>query len=161
MTPRRTAGFTIIEMVFAILIGTILTGIALSTFQTAQSRFAARGAKAVYATMHQRARSKAIERGETVLLFVDTAGDSAFVFSLGGGIEETTRFRPDFNVDLRSTPANFWMCMTPRGYADYNCGSFRQFGITATTPSAIRLQFWRGADSTSLMILPMGQLVGM
>ena len=158
---RRTSGFTIIEMVFAILIGTILTGIALSTFQTVQSRFAARGAKAVYATMHQRARSKAIERGETVLLFVDTAGDSAYVFTMSGGIEDRTRFRPEFNVDLRSPLSTFILCMTPRGYADYECGSFRQFGFTASTPNALRLQFWRGADSTSVVILPMGQLVGM
>jgi len=158
---RRTAGFTLIEMVFAILIGTILTGIALSTIQTAQSRYATRSAKNMYATMQQRARSRAIESGETILLFVDTAGDSAYTYTLTGGLHDVVRFRPDLNVDIRSSASMFMLCMTPRGYADYECGSLRMYGVTASSNSATRLEFWRGGDSTSVVILPMGQLVGM
>jgi hypothetical protein len=149
-----------IEMVFAIVIGMILTGIALTSFRTAQARFAASSAKGVYGTLHQRARSKSVEMGETVMLNVDVAGDSAFLFSASEGITNVTRFGAELNVDLRSRFPSFIMCMTPRGYADYDCGSYSMFGFTATSSDTIRLEFWQSSDSASVLILPMGQLVG-
>jgi hypothetical protein len=93
---------------------------------------------------------------------VSTAGDSAFIIdwrmpSSPNVRSDITRFREEFNVDLRASAASFWVCMTPRGYADPSCP-----GAGVTTPnSAIRLEFWMNADSTSVTILPMGQLVGM
>lgn len=156
MTRKRT-GFTLIEMVFVILIGSILTMVALQTFQNAQARMAARSAKTMYATLHQRARARAIEMGETVLFIVDTVGDSAFMFS-NGQITDVTRFRSQMNVDLRATPTSFLLCMTPRGYADPNCSAY---AFTATSSSPIDLEFWMNADSSTITILPMGQLVGM
>jgi prepilin-type N-terminal cleavage/methylation domain-containing protein len=154
---RKTSGFTLIEMVFVILIGSLLTMVALSTFQNAQAAFAARGAKTMYATLHQRARSKAIEMGETVIFFVDTTGDSALIVS-SDGITDVTRFRVQQGVDLRATPTSFIMCMTPRGYADPNCSAY---AFTATSSSPIKVEFWLNADSTSVTVLPMGQLVDM
>jgi type II secretory pathway pseudopilin PulG len=150
-----------IEMVFAIVIGTILTGIALTSFRTAQARFAASSAKSVYGTLHQRARSKSVELGETVILTVDVAGDSAYLGTLSEGRTDVTRFGSELNVDLRSRFPEFTICMTPRGYADYDCGALSQFGFIATTTDTIRLEFWQSSDSASVLILPMGQLVGM
>ena len=40
----RSAGFTMIELLIVIFIGSILVGIALSGFQSAQAAFAALGA---------------------------------------------------------------------------------------------------------------------
>lgn len=158
---RRAAGFTLIELVFVILIGSILTGVALSSFQNVQARFAVRGAKEMYMTLHQRARSKAVEMGETVLLMVYVQGDSALIFSPSEGATDVTHFRRQIDVELRSTgSSSFHMCMTPRGYADYNCGSFTNFGLTQTYADTMRLQFWLNADSASVLILPMGQLIG-
>lgn len=158
---RRPSGFTLIELVIVILIGSILTSIALSSFQNVQNRFAVQGAKEMYMTLHQRARSKSVEMGETVLLFVYAQGDSAFIFSQSEGVTDVTRFDEQLNVDLR-TPANasYLMCMTPRGYADFDCGSYGNFGVTQTFADTVRLQFWLNADSTSVLVLPMGQLVG-
>jgi Tfp pilus assembly protein FimT len=151
-----------IEMVFAIVIGTILTGIALTSFRTAQARFAASSAKGVYATLHQRARSKSVELGETVLLYVDVAGDSAWLGTVSEGVTDMTRFGSDLNVDLRSRFPLLRFCMTPRGYADYDCGAFSIFQtVQATTADTVRLEFWQSSDSSSVLILPMGQLVGM
>ena len=158
---RKPSGFTLIELVFVVLIGSILTSVALASFQNVQSRFAVRGAKEMYMTLHQRARSKAVERGETVLLLVYVQGDSALIFSQSEGITDVTRFDDQLDVDLQ-TPGNFsyLMCMTPRGYADYDCGSYGNFGITQTFADTVRLQFWLNADSASVLVLPMGQLVG-
>ena len=149
---RARAGFTIIELIIVIVIGSILVGVALSSFQTVQASLAARGAKNMYATLHQRARVRSIELGQRSLLYIDTTGDSAAIFS-GGAWRDVTNFRRQLNVDLRATPATFFICMNPRGYADPNCG----FGIT----SPVKLEFWLSGDSTSLTILPMGQLVGL
>lgn len=140
-----------------ILIGSLLVSIAISSFQNAQNAFAARGAKNMYATLQARARARAVELGSTVLFVVDTQGDSAFMFS-NGAISDVTNFRRELNVDLRATPAAFLMCMTPRGYADPDCPAY---GFTSTSSSPIKLEFWLNADSTSVTVLPMGQLVGM
>lgn len=158
---RTPAGFTLIEMVFVILIGSILTSIALAGFRNVQTRFAVQGAKEMYMTLHQRARSKAVEMGETVIFFVYPQGDSAKIFSASEGATDLTRFDEQINVDLR-TPGNgdFSVCMTPRGYADYNCGSYTSLGMTQTYSDTVRLEFWMNEDSASVLILPMGQLIG-
>jgi prepilin-type N-terminal cleavage/methylation domain-containing protein len=161
MTYKR-AGFSLIELLVVIMIGSILVTIALSTFQNAQASLAARSAKTMYATLHQRARAKAIELGRTQLLIVDAVGDSAFIYDWNPQtftvqFTDVTRFREQMNVDLRAAMSSFLICMTPRGYADTTCPAF---GFS-TTNVPIRLEFWLNADSTSVMILPMGQLVGM
>lgn len=153
---RRTPGFTVIELVIALLIGTILTSVALSTFKTAQNRLAVRGAKATYASLHARARAIGIERGTTVALWVDSNGDSAWI-ATPDGVQEVIRFGSEMHIDLRSpspvaAAAGFVLCMTARGYAEAACG---------TTSSLIHLQFWQNSDSTSLRIMPTGQLLGL
>ena len=151
-------GFTLVDMITALLIGGILVTIALTSVQTAQSAYAVRNAKTMFATLHQRARARSVEMGETVLFIMDAVGDSAFIFTPTTGISDVTRFRSQLNVDVRGP--TYLMCMTPRGYADYNCGSFGGF-ITATSASTIKLEFWQNADSTSVLVLPMGQLAGL
>lgn len=162
---RTPGGFTLIEMVIVILIGSILTSIALAQFQNVQARFAVEGAKQMYMTLHQRARSRSVEMGETVLLFVHPLGDSAYIFTpsmpVAERVSDVTRFDEQLNVDIR-TPGdvNVTICMTPRGYADYNCGSYTNFGVTGTFADTVRFQFWLNADSASVLVLPMGQLIG-
>ena len=103
----------------------------------------------------------AIELGRTQIFYVNTAGDSALIMDwqppASPVITDVTRFREELNVDLRSSVSAFMICMTPRGYADPNCPALPIF--TASVP--IQLEFWMNADSTSVTILPMGQLVGM
>jgi prepilin-type N-terminal cleavage/methylation domain-containing protein len=154
---RSRNGFTLIELVVVILIGSILVGVAMNSFQSAQSAYRARSGKTVYATLHQLARARAVELGQTVLLYVDTDGDSAFTVD-GGSVNNVTHFRSELGVDLRATPTRFRICMTPRGYADPDCPAL---ALTATSSSPITLEFWQGGDSSTVVILPMGQLVGL
>jgi prepilin-type N-terminal cleavage/methylation domain-containing protein len=163
---RRADGFTLIELIVVILIGSILTGVALSSFSNVQTRFAVQGAKQAYMTLHQRARSKAVESGETVILVNWASGDSVALLVRDGADSvwsDQTHFRRQFDVDVR-TPGDvtYVICMTPRGYADYNCGSWGAINAAsqATFADTFRVQFWLSADSASVLVLPMGQLVG-
>ena len=146
---RSRLGFSLIELVIALLIGSILTSIALSSYGNARGRFAVRGARNTFAALHARARAQAIERGSTVRLMVDAAGDSVYLVS-GGITLENVRFGEELNVDIRSSSGSLRLCMNSRGYADSDCNSFN------TTPT---VTFWQNADSASVSILPLGQLV--
>ena len=146
---RSRHGFSLIELIIALLIGSILTSIALSSYGNAQGRFAVRGARSTFLTLHARARAQAIELGTTVRLVVDVTGDSIYLSS-GGRNLETIHFADEFRVDIRSSAGNIRLCMNSRGYADTSCNSF------TTTP---KVTFWQNADSASVSILPLGQLV--
>ena len=144
----RIRGFTLLEVVIALVIGSILTSIAMSGFGNARGPYAVRGARNTFAALHARTRAQAIEAGARVLLFVDVAGDSAFIW--GGQNLETVKFGEELNVDLRSSLGNLRICMNARGFADPDCNSFS---------STARLQFSHNADTASVEILPLGQLV--
>ncbi|MDH5589513.1 MAG: type II secretion system GspH family protein [Gemmatimonadota bacterium] len=146
---RRTSGFTIIEVVIALLIGGILTSIAMTQFGNARGRFAVRGARNTFVSLQARARAHAIEKGTWFLLVVDPAGDSAWVSNYGTGqIIETIHFGEELHVDLRSTATSIRICMGARGLANPACMVNRT-----------KLQFWHNADSASVDIMPLGQLI--
>lgn len=147
--PRSRHGFSLVELVIALVIGSILTSIALSSYGNARGRFAVRGARNTFASLHARARAQAIELGTTVRLTVDLAGDSVALWA-GTDRLEVVDFGGELNVDVASSSGNLRLCMSPRGYADTSCNSFS---------SPVTLTFQAGADTASVQILPLGQLV--
>ena len=146
---NRSQGFTMVELVIALLVGTILTSIALSSFGGARATFAVRGARNTFATLAARTRATAIEHGASTLLYVSVSGDSAYI-SDGTSTLESVHFADEFHVDLKSSGGDIRLCMNSRGYADTDCNNFS---------STVRLEFWQNADSASVNILPLGQLV--
>lgn len=146
---RSVRGFTVVELVITLLIGSILTSIALASFGNARGRFAVRGARTTFATVHARARAHAIELGGIVRVWVDVSGDSVVLLDPDGVTLENIHFADEFNVDLRAT-SSFRLCMNARGYADESCG---------TVSTVVTLEFWQNADSATVKILPLGQLV--
>ena len=146
---RSVGGFTVVELVVTLLIGSILTSIALASFGNARGRFAVRGARTTFATVHARARAQAIELGGIVRLWVDVSGDSVVLLDPNGATLENIRFAEEVNVGLKAT-SSFRLCMNSRGYADEDCG---------TVSSIVTLEFWQNADSSTVKILPLGQLV--
>ena len=147
MTRRR--GFTIIELVIALMVGIILTSIALSSFGGARASFAVRGARNTFTTLVARTRAQAIESGSTVRLMVSVAGDSAYITKDGTTLD-AVHFGDEFHVDLKSSVGDFRLCMNSRGYGDSGCTNFS---------STVRLEFWQGSDSSTVKVLPLGQLV--
>lgn len=147
--PRSRHGFSLVELVIALLIGSILTSIALSSYGSARGRFAVRGARNTFVSVHARARAQAIELGSTVRLIVDVDGDSIALWNDGRTLE-SIHMGEELNVDIRSTSGTFRLCMNSRGYADTDCNNFS---------GSPKVTFWHNADSASVTILPLGQLV--
>ncbi len=146
---HRPRGFTVVELVIALVIGAILTSIAMTYYGNARGRFSVRGARHAFTTMVARARADAIEGGRNTWLVADMSGDSV-VLLRAGTVLETMHFDHEYHVDLKSTTGSIRLCMTPRGYADPSC--------SGAVSSIATLQFWQNADSCSIQILPMGQL---
>jgi prepilin-type N-terminal cleavage/methylation domain-containing protein len=150
---RSRSGFTIIELVIVIVVGSILTSIALTQISGAQGRIAVQGARTTYAAVQARARAHGIEMGQNVLFHVDSTGDSIWIEHDGGVIEKIL-FGNEQNVDIRislnGAPASMTLCFSPRGYTDTSCN---------TTNLIHRVEFWQESDSSTLLTLPMGQLV--
>ena len=153
MKPWRPhLGFTLIEIVIALLIGSILTSIALASFGNASGRFAARGARDTYAAMHARARAMAIERGERIRIYVIPDYDWIVITTdtPTWPYLESVYFDDRYDVDVQGTWAR--TCMNPRGYADAypDCTSYS---------SPLTQQFVVNADSSEVTLLPLGQII--
>lgn len=149
MQPLRR-GFTLIELVIVLLIGSILTSIALAGFGNARGGFAVRGARTTLGSLHARARAQAIEAGSMILMVIDPAGDSITLVN-GTTVLETIYFGEELNVDIRTgSGTQVRLCMNARGFADADCNSFN---------SSETVTFWHNADSASVRILPLGQVL--
>jgi prepilin-type N-terminal cleavage/methylation domain-containing protein len=145
---RRARGFTLIEVLIVIVIGGILTSIAIKELGPASSRTSAQQARNVFNGIASRARAHAIERGQTAILVVDAHADSVSIVA-GGDVLETVHFRASMGIDIQAEAAVTQICMTPRGFADPSCNSFN---------TTIRVAFVQGAQSREVEILPLGQI---
>lgn len=145
----RTGGFTIIEVMVALVVGTILISLTLDALGPLQARMANRSAQQMFLSVHARARAYAVERGRTTRFRVDMAGDSAW-FTFAGDRVEKVDFRDRLGVDLQSSTASLTMCLTSRGFADLDCNSFG---------SPVTVDFVAGGETSSAEVQPAGQIV--
>ena len=93
----RRSGFSIIELVVVLMVGSVLTSIAITNFNGVSGRFAVKGAQQTLMSMHARARVQAVEYGRTVRLHVDPAGDSIWL-SRDSEVLDVMDFGEEFNV---------------------------------------------------------------
>lgn len=145
---RRSKGFTILEVLVVLVISTVLMSMAVKAFGATSSHLAVRQARNVYAGMVARARAQAIESGFTTLVVANIPGDSVWIFA-NGRVVENVRFSEEMGVDIQSTSSTVRLCMSPRGYANTDCNSFK---------STTKMSFAQGAESESIQILPLGQI---
>jgi prepilin-type N-terminal cleavage/methylation domain-containing protein len=144
------SGFTLVELVIVILMGSILTSFAVSSFSNMQGRFSTTGARNVFQSMVSRAKAQAIEYGTFVSLTAEANGDSVWI-SVGDSILEKIYFADEQAVDLTfSSGSLLTICMSPRGWADTNC---------STHSSSVNVIFKAGADSSYVTVRPLGQVV--
>ena len=138
-----------IELVVVLMVGSILTSIAIMNFNGVSGRFAVKGARQTLMSMHARARVQAVEYGQSVKLHVDPDGDS-ILLSRGSEILDVMDFSQEFNVDIEtSTNSRVKVCMNPRGFADTGCNSFS---------SPVTITFVLNSDSASVLMLTLGQM---
>ena len=146
----RRSGFSVVELVVVLMVGSVLTSIAIRNFSGVSGRFAVKGARQTLMSMHARARAQAVEYGQTVRLNMSASGDSAWL-SRDSEILETVNFGAEFNVDLKtSTDADVRVCMNPRGFADTGCNNYS---------SPVTVMFLLTSDTASVRIFTLGQMV--
>ncbi len=149
MARNRSLGFTLLELIIVILIGSVLLSVTVGRISGTRSVLSAVGARQAYLALHSRTRAQAIEFGSTARLMLDVSGDSAWIVQ-GGNTIETYRFAPDgVDVQSSSSDAVIQMCMVARGYSEPRCNSFGE---------SVTLTFVTARSSTSLVLLPMGQV---
>ncbi len=146
---NRRSGFSLIELVVVLMVGSVLTSIAITSFHGVSGRFATRGARQTFMGMHARARAQAVEYGQTVRLHLSPDGDSVWL-SRGGEVLEAIDFGEEFNVDIRtSTGLDLKVCMNARGFAETGCNNF-------TSP--VTVTFLLASDTASVRVLTLGQV---
>ena len=146
MDQRR--GFTMVELIIVLVVGTILTTMAMRAISDYQMSTSVSQARQVFLSMHARARAQAIELGQDVELKIDTANDSVYVAS--GGVTLTgVGVRTQFGVDIQGSGTHT-VCMNSRGFADTSCNSF------STTLSLV---FAQGSEADTVQVLPLGQVL--
>ncbi len=145
---RRARGFTLVEVIIALVIGGILTSIAIRGIGMTSPGLATRQARNLFVGMAARARAQAVESGQTTMLITNTVGDSVMILA-GGRIVEKVRFDGELDVDIQASSNVVRLCMSPRGYANPDCNSFS---------SPVKVAFVAGTKSESVEILPLGQI---
>ena len=132
------------------MVGSVLTSIAITSFNGVSGRFATKGARQAFMAMSARARAQAVEYGRTVRLNLDPGGDSVWL-SRGNEVLEILDFHEEFGVDIRtSTNSDLRVCMNARGFADTRCNNFA---------SPVTVTFLLASDTASVRVLSFGQMV--
>lgn len=149
-------GFSLVELLFVILIGGVLMSLALPAFRGYTSRREAMNARHAFMMAASRARAAAVERGDVVVLMVRIYRDTVFVMS-GDGVDtlevldyRNSEIRADILVD--GTPAPFRICYTPRGFVHPSCQDGEYL------PRAIGFANWNGSDTVWAVINAVGQV---
>lgn len=144
----RRKGFTLIEVVVAIVVSAVLLGITVNAFGGVRSRYAVREGRNAFAALHARTRAQAIEFGQTVELHADATRDSVWI-ERNDTILEALRLGNELGIDLRTEASPMTLCINSRGFGDTGCSSF-------STP--IALLFATDSDTARLELFPLGQI---
>jgi Tfp pilus assembly protein FimT len=145
---RSTSGFTVLELIIVLVLGVIMTSMAIKGFGMVANQASVREARGMFQSMLARTRAQAIESGWTTMLIADAQGDSVMVLA-NGQIVENVRFGEELGIDIQTTARLTRICMNPRGFANPDCNSFS---------SPIKMAFVRGPKAQSIEILPLGQI---
>ncbi len=142
----RKGGFSLIELLFVIMIGGVLLAITAPQIGRLQARGAAINARDGFIWLASRGRAAAIQEGQVVTVTLDPSARRATARTAAGDTIDRLDFRGDYGASVTtSTGAAVSICYTPRGFAD--CPA-----------SDVDATFRTGADSASLRVRPLGQV---
>ena len=149
-------GFTLVELLLVIIIGAIMMMMAIPSFTRVTAGQNARNARDQLVWMSARARSRAIERGQVILLEVHTGNDRAWIVrrntgtALASDTLEKVNFLTEQSVELSGTATQVTLCYNPRGYA---------FGCSGNSPSTNQsVVFSHAGKSATAVLKPLGQI---
>jgi Tfp pilus assembly protein FimT len=140
-------------MVTVIVIGGVLTGIALNSFSRVRGQLSTRTAQSNFMGLHAQARAFSVERGVPVRLVVDEGTDRVRVEILGPAgtqVQNELDFREVFGVDLVTGQGSVNICFTPRGIANPNCAG-------AFSGGSLVVQFNAANRTRTVTVFPLGQ----
>lgn len=156
MALRATrGGYTLVELIVVLIIGVILTKQAVPGFTRMIRAKNAQNARDQLVWMAQRARSRAIERGQVWQMEIDPTSEKAWVVRRGGTTAADTTQMMDFNSEFKtqvSTVANtvITVCYSPRGFA---------FSCSANSPGAnVDVSFTHIDKIAVARVKPLGQV---
>jgi Tfp pilus assembly protein FimT len=146
--PRRTAGFTGIEMLIVLIIAGILLAMAMPALGRAWVRQGTLNARDTLVALSSRARAVAIERGDTVRLRVDAVTDRAWIEHAGSTVDAVD-YSGEFDADVRLASGRDALCVryNARGLGS-SCGH--------TLPDTV--VFTRGSYSARAVVQLLGQV---
>jgi type IV fimbrial biogenesis protein FimT len=150
-------GYTLIELLLVMIIGAVLLSMAIPSFTRMTAGQNARNARDAVVWMAARARSRAIERGEVVLLEIDPPSERAWIVrrntgtALASDTLEKTNFGTEQSVTLSTTSNNrLTLCYSPRGYA---------FTCSGNSPGSNQnVTFLHAGKSAIAVVKPLGQI---
>lgn len=143
---RSRRGFTLIEMLIVLVVGSMVLGVASREFVHVADQRAVSNVRDEAIRVAYEARSEALRSGRVIYMHV--VPDSN-VMRVQTGTGEVLREldSSDFRADMVGNRAS--VCYTGRGYALPGC---------TTVKSNQAVGFTRGGDSTAVTILPLGQV---
>lgn len=149
-------GFTLVELLLVMIIGAVLLSMAIPSFTRVAAGQNARNARDAVVWMGARARSRAIERGEVVLLEINPATERAWIVrrntgtALASDTLEKVSFQTERSVDISGITSQLTLCYNPRGYA---------FKCSANSPVTNQdVVFSHAGKTATARVKPLGQI---
>ena len=142
----RRSGFTIIEMLFVVIIGAVVLGVGTRAYGRADGQRAVRNARDAMILMGSRARSEAVRTGGLSYLEVDPDDDVVEVVHAADSVMVTLD-AADYGAQIVGQETA--LCYTSRGFALPGC---RDIDADRT------IAFGRGPDTARAVLMPLGQI---
>ncbi|MEJ2186211.1 MAG: prepilin-type N-terminal cleavage/methylation domain-containing protein [Gemmatimonadota bacterium] len=144
---RPRTGFTLMELMFVLLIAAVILSIGMKQFGRLQVRHQVGNARDALVYMAVRAQSEAMKRGDLVRFEIWPDTNMAKIVTPSDSAIERVRFDSQYGVRVLGVPIT--ACYSSRGFALPSC---------TTTGLPRRVWFVASSDTAKAVVLPLGQV---